>query len=168
MTSKRLKSSHELIKTSIFTSSVLPIYFIWWDPWVLKRIINYVCWFTDAIDFETNLLQTKKKFKFVKIAEQIIITTAILLNLNFFYNLKKVSFKINCICKSANIIYDSFEKPWVSSNEVVWKDTWGKNRSFLKLTHEKFLSVCWSLLFLLFFLKSKTILFFFFPEVCHR
>ena len=63
---------------------IFPSYFIWWDPWPLKRIINYVCWFTDAIDFETALLQTKKKFKFNKIAVVIIICSAILTNFNFF------------------------------------------------------------------------------------
>ena len=69
--------------------------------------------------------------------------------------MKKVCLKIVCICKSAYLIHYSMRNPWTSPNHIEGSETWGKIRSFIQVII--FLSVCWSLLFFLFFVKSKTV-----------
>ena len=49
-----------------------------------QRIMNKVCWITDAIDFEANLHHSPKTCKFYKIAEKFVIKMAISKNLHVF------------------------------------------------------------------------------------
>ena len=111
VTSNRLKSCHELIKTSIFTSSVLPSYFIWWDLWLLKKnhklgLLIYKCiWFWGKPSSDSKTIQIYWNCRcYYNLF-------GILNKFELFWSLKKVCLKIKCICKSANLIYDFFEKP---------------------------------------------------------
>ena len=96
-----------------------------------QRIMNYVCSITDAIDFEANLHHSPKTCKFIKIAEKFKIKLANFKKFASFGRILKVWFKINYICNSANVNSWFFENPWSLPDEIAWKDSWGKIRSFI-------------------------------------
>ena len=86
MTSKHLKRGYYLNKTSNFTSSFASTKMIWGGSWVL--IQSWIRF--DDLQMQLILTETffilQKKSKFIKIAEYILIFSAILIKLFFLEN----------------------------------------------------------------------------------